>query len=251
MKLEGRRILVTGASSGIGLETCRLFATEGARLAMLARDATRLETALATLATPESHVAISGDARDSDAVAKMVAESAAQLGGLDGVVHSAGEDLIAPFADTSLGAWQNILDANLTSTFLVCQESVPHLRANGGGTIVTLASGGALSPLPGRTAYCAAKAGVVMLSKTLALELAADNIRVNALCPGAIDTPMLRASAGGAHGDAMPPEIVARFAMGRVGEPDEIARSVLYLTSDDSSFVTGIALAADGGRTFH
>ena len=90
-----------------------------------------------------------------------------------------------------------------------------------------------------------------MFSKTLALELAKDNIRVNALCPGAIDTPMLRESAGGDYGDPVPEEVVSRFALGRIGLPDEIARAALFLSSDDSSFVTGAALTADGGRTFH
>ena len=251
MKLKNRRIVVTGASSGIGLEVVRLFETEGARLALMSRDEAPLQAALASLRNPDQHCAVTVDCTDPEAVAAAVEEANGTLGGLDGLVHSAGRDHIAPFAETTLTAWRDVMDANITSAYLMSQACVPALRAAGGGTIVTMASGAALSPLAGRTAYCTAKAGLVMFSKTLALELASDNIRVNALCPGAIDTPMLRSTAGGEHGDPVPAEIVARFAMGRIGEADEIARATLFLTSEDSSFVTGVALAADGGRTFH
>ena len=251
MKLEGRRILITGATSGIGAETARLFAREGARLALTCLDATRVAATRAQLAQPEQHVDLVCDVTDPARVAECVAEAEVALGGLDGLVHSAGRDHVAPFEATTLDAWKLMLDTNLTSAFLLCQAIVPALRSAGGGTIVTLASGAALRPIEGRTAYSSAKAGLVMLSKALALELAADDIRVNALCPGAIDTPMLRESAGGEVGDSVPEAVRSRFAMGRVGEVDEMARAVLFLSCRDSSFVTGTALAADGGRTFH
>jgi len=253
MKLANRHILVTGAASGIGLEIVKLFAAEGASLAIAARD---LGSAEATLADhvgggSHGHVALGCDLTEQDATHALVRDAVAALGRIDGVVHSAGVDHIAPFEQTTLADFRLVLDNNLTSAFHVCQAAAPAIRQAGGGTIVTLASGAALLPLPGRTAYCAAKAGLVMFSKTLALELAKDNIRVNALCPGAIDTPMLRESAGGDYGDPVPEEVVSRFALGRIGLPDEIARAALFLSSDDSSFVTGAALTADGGRTFH
>lgn len=251
MKLDGRRILLTGATSGIGLETALLFAREGAQLALVSRDMNRANTAAARLEQPASHVCVLGDVSRPDDIASLVDDASRQLGGLDGVVHCAGLNHVAGFTDTSLATWQAVINVNLTSAFVLCQSTLTHLRAAGGGTIVTLASGAALLPLPGRTACCAAKAGLVMFSKALALEVAKDNIRVNALCPGAIDTPMLRESAGGEVGDPMPREIVSRFAMGRVGEADDIARAALFLSCDDSSFVTGAALAADGGRSFH
>ncbi len=251
MKLAGRRILITGASSGIGLMTARLFEREGARLALVALDDERLSTTTTHLVHPDQHIVIGADVTDATQVAAMAADATAALGGLDGLVNCAGADLLTPFEDISLAQWQGIINANMTSAFLVCQAALGALRAAGGGTIVNLGSGAALRPVHGRVAYCAAKAGLVMFSKTLALELAADNIRVNALCPGAIDTPMLRESAGGQFGDPVPDEVLSRFAMGRIGTADEIASAVLFLTSPDSSFVTGVALAADGGRTFH
>jgi NAD(P)-dependent dehydrogenase (short-subunit alcohol dehydrogenase family) len=251
VKLTNRNILVTGAASGIGLEVIKLFADEGARLAIAAREQSDAEQARALCRHPERHVAVSGDLTDADAVAALTDRAVATLGKIDGLVHSAGVDHIAPFAETSNADFQRVLNQNLTSAFLICQATAPHIEAAGGGTMVTMASGAALLPLAGRTAYCAAKAGLVMFSKTLALELASAKIRVNALCPGAIDTPMLRASAGGEFGDPVPTEVVSRFAMGRIGLPDEIARATLFLSSEDSSFVTGAALTADGGRTFH
>jgi NAD(P)-dependent dehydrogenase (short-subunit alcohol dehydrogenase family) len=251
MKLANRRILLTGASSGIGLEAAHLFAAEGARLALVARDEAGLERVRKAIARPDEHVALAGDLTDEAQVNRIVDAAADALCGLDGIVNSAGKDHIAPFAETTVATWSTILNANMTSTFMVCQRALPYLQAAKGATIVNLSSGAGLLPLAGRTAYCAAKAGLIMLSKTLALELARDHIRVNALCPGAIDTPMLRESAGGEHGDPMPAEVIARFAMARVGEADEIARAALFLSCEDSSFVTGTALAADGGRTFH
>ena len=251
MKLANRRILITGASSGIGLETARLFANEGARLALVAKAAGPLRSARASLHAPEQHVEIAGDLTQEGDVQRIVEQAADALGGLDGLVNSAGRDHVAKFEATSIAMWSAILDANMTSTFMLCQFALPHLREASSATVVNLSSGAGLLPLPGRTAYCAAKAGLIMFSKALALELASDEIRVNALCPGAIDTPMLRESAGGEVGDPMPAEIIARFALGRVGEADEIARAALFLSCDDSSFITGTALAADGGRSFH
>jgi NAD(P)-dependent dehydrogenase (short-subunit alcohol dehydrogenase family) len=251
MKLADRRILITGASSGIGLTTARLFESEGARLALVALDDGRLKPAMAQLADPDRHIAIGADVTDQAKVCEMVAKATDALGGIDGLVNSAGADLVCPFEDTTLDQWQSIIGANMTSAFLVCQAVLGALRAAGGGTIVNLGSGAALLPVRGRAAYCAAKAGLVMFSKTLALELATENIRVNALCPGAIDTPMLRESAGGELGDPVPKEVISRFALGRIGTTREIANAALFLSSHDSSFITGIALAADGGRTFH
>jgi NAD(P)-dependent dehydrogenase (short-subunit alcohol dehydrogenase family) len=251
MKLEGRRILITGASSGIGLEVARLFAKEGASLALIARHADNSSAMRDSLVNPERHVSLAGDVTQEADVERFVSEASAALGGLDGLVNSAGVDHVAPFEATTVANWRRVIDTNMTGTFIVCQQSLAPLRESGDATIVNLASGAGLLPLSGRTAYCAAKAGLIMFSKTLALEVAADGIRVNTLCPGAIDTPMLRESAGGAVGDPVPAPIVARFAMGRVGEADEIARAILFLSCADSSFVTGTALAADGGRTFH
>jgi NAD(P)-dependent dehydrogenase (short-subunit alcohol dehydrogenase family) len=141
---------------------------------------------------------------------------------------------------------------DLTGPMLVCHAAVPAMKHAGRGTIVNIASGAALRPLEHRTAYCTAKAGLVMFGKALALDLAPHGIRVNAICPGIIDTPMFRSSwEGNPDPQAELARILDRYVIKRPGQPDEIAHAALFLTGDESSFVTGVALAVDGGRTFH
>ncbi len=247
MRLGGRRILVTGAASGIGLAIAELFHREGARVAMLDRDGARLEKAAVDGApTLVCDVADEGQVRDA------VGRAATVLGGIDGVVNSAGIDLMRPFERMTAAEWARVLAVDLTGPMLVCHAALPALREAGRGTIVNIASGAALRPLEQRTAYCAAKAGLVMFGKTLAVDLAPYHIRVNAICPGIIDTPLFRSS----WADALDPQaelsrILDRYVIKRPGQPDEVAQAALYLTSDESSFVTGAALAVDGGRTFH
>ena len=247
MRLAGRRVLVTGAASGIGLATARLFQREGARVAMLDRDGAAL-----TKAVGDGAAALVCDVAEEGQVRAAVAQAAAALGGLDGVVNSAGIDLMRPFEQMTAAEWARVMAVDLTGPMLVCHAALPALRQAGRGTIVNIASGAALRPLEHRTAYCAAKAGLVMFGKTLAVDLAADRIRVNAICPGIIDTPLFRSSwAGAADPEAELARILERYVIRRPGEPEEIAQAALYLTSDESSFVTGAALAVDGGRTFH
>jgi len=240
MRLSGRRILVTGAASGIGRAIGERFAEEGAKVALLDREPIT------------DGIAIRCDLLDEAAIAPAVAEAAERMGGLDGIVHCAGADLMRSLEDMTLAEWQKIIGVNLTAPMLVCQAALPAMKAAGRGTIVAVASGAALRPLPNRTAYCAAKAGVVMFCKSLAIELSAANIRVNAICPGIIDTPMWRASWEGADDpQAELAMILDRYVIKRAGQPREIADAALFLTSDESSYVTGTAIAVDGGRTFH
>jgi len=247
VRLGGRRILVTGSASGIGLAIAQLFHREGARVAMLDRDRGRLEKAAL-----DSAPALVCDVADEHQVRDAVGRAATALGGIDGVVNSAGIDLMRPFERMTAAEWARVLAVDLTGPMLVCHAALPALREAGRGTIVNIASGAALRPLEQRTAYCAAKAGLVMFGKTLAVDLAPYHIRVNAICPGIIDTPLFRSS----WTDAPDPQaelsrILDRYVIKRPGQPDEVAQAALYLTSDESSFVTGAALAVDGGRTFH
>ena len=247
MRLGDRRVLVTGAASGIGLAIAQLFHREGARVAMLDRDRARLEK----VAVDDAPVLVC-DVADERQVRDAVGRAAAALGGIDGVVNSAGIDLMRPFERMTPEEWVRVLAVDLTGPMLVCHAALPALREAGRGTIVNIASGAALRPLEQRTAYCAAKAGLVMFGKTLAVDLAPYHIRVNAICPGIIDTPLFRSS----WADAPDPQaelarILDRYVIKRPGQPDEVAQAALYLTSDESSFVTGAALAVDGGRTFH
>lgn len=255
MPLDGRRVLVTGAASGIGRAIAELFLAEGAGVALLDNRAEALATAGKELAKggwSDRVTTVAADVTDAGQIDDAVARAVTALGGLDGIVNSAGVDLLKPFTAMTVADWNRVLAVNLTGPMNVCRAAVPALQAAGGGTIVNIASGAGLRPLADRTAYCASKAGLVMFSKALAIDLAGDNIRVNAICPGAIDTPMLELS----YRDAPDPEaererIRGRYALHRFGQPADIAAAARYLTGDDSGFVTGTALAVDGGRSFH
>lgn len=240
MRLAGRRILVTGAASGIGRAVGERFTAEGAKVALLDR------------APIGGAMAIRCDLLDQEAIAPAIAQAVEMMGGLDGVVNCAGADLMRPLSAMTPDEWQKIIGVNLTAPMLVCRAALPAMKEAGRGTIVAVASGAALRPLPNRTAYCAAKAGVVMFCKALSIELSTSNIRVNAICPGIIDTPMWRASwEGAADPQAELAVILDRYVIKRVGQPREIADAALFLTSDESSYMTGTAIAVDGGRTFH
>lgn len=170
------------------------------------------------------------------------------LGGLDGLVNCAGVATTRTLEGTSLEDWRRLVDTNLTGVFLTCRAAIPALRASRGGVIVNLASASGLTPSFAGAAYSASKAGVVMLSKALARELA-PTIRVNAICPGAVRTPMFaRMTGDAADADTT---VGAGYALGRIATPEEIAKAILFLAGDDSAYITGVALAVDGGRSFH
>lgn len=249
-ELHGRGFLVTGGASGIGLAVARLALQRGASACILDRDEGALARAACELGSG-SH-AVACDIADPAQVAHAVATAAQQMGRIDAVVNAAGVDCLVPLERISDADWARTLAVNLTGTMLVCRAALPHLRRAGGGTIVNVASAAGLTPLAGRAAYCATKAGVIMFGKALAMELAADNIRVNAVCPGAVDTPLFRTSyEGEADPGAALEAIRSRYALHRVAQPEELAEAVLYLSGPASSYVTGIAHAVDGGRSYH
>ncbi|TKT75832.1 SDR family oxidoreductase [Aquamicrobium sp. LC103] len=243
---SGRRMLVTGGARGIGKAAALRFLAAGAQVACLDMD----EAALAEL--EHGFVALKADVTDTASVEKMVAEAAARMGGLDGIVNSAGVDLQSSLEDMTDAAWERLIAVNLTGPMKVCRTAVPFLKAAGGGTIVNVSSGAGLQPLMFRSAYSASKAGLQMFSKSLAMELAAAGIRVNVVCPGAVETPLFRSSiAEGETGRAQLDAVRARYALARIADPDEIAAGIAFLSSAEASYVTGVALAVDGGRTFH
>lgn len=239
-RLVGRRILITGAGSGIGRRTASLFAREGARLALLDLNG----AAVAQAAAESGGAAHTADVADEASVNAAVAEAAAALGGIDGVVNAAGITLTGSLAETEMRIWRRVMSVNLDGTFLVCRACLPWLQQAPFATIVNIASGQALLPGPSLAAYAASKGGVLTLTRALAVELA-PRIRVNAICPGIVDTPMV----AGSVRDAAPD--LSRYALRRMGTALEIAQTLLFLTSRESAFVTGAALAVDGGRTFH
>lgn len=241
-RLSNRRILITGAASGIGRSTAELFAAEGARCALLDLDGLRLE-AVECLGAFKASV----DIRDEDGVDRAVRNAAEALSGLDGLVNAAGIAGAQRLAETDSARWQMILDVNLTGAMRVTRAALSHLRQSPGATIVNVASGIGLRPLPGQGAYAASKAGLLAWSKVLAQELA-PSIRVNATCPGATDTPLMRAN--------MPAGLDAKtledgYLLKRQADVREQALAILFLTGPESTFITGVSLAVDGGRTFH
>lgn len=239
-RLEGRRILITGAAAGIGRATAELFAAEGARLALLDRNV----EGLAGLAGEP----IGFDAAEESSVNSAVARAAEAMGGIDGVVNAAGIFPLAKFADTTVEMWRQTLEINLTGPFLVCRAALPHLQNEPSATIVNLGSASALIPFPELAAYGASKGGISTLTKVLATELA-PKIRVNLLCPGMTRTRMV--SDWYPDRQELDQRAEALYLLKRVAEPSEIAAAALFLTSAESSFMTGSTLTVDGGRTFH
>ena len=241
-RLDGRKIIITGGASGIGKTTAALFAREGAAWrCWIARAAAFLPAVCSwrwTWRTPDS-------------VRQAVDSAATSLGGLDGVVNAAGTFSGAGLAETTPALFSQTLAVNLMGTFLVIQAAAPRLLAAGGGaTIVNIGSGVGITPTgPGSTAYVASKGGVIAMTKALAMELA-PTVRVNVVCPGAVDTPMTQGFLRDAAGE-VDPAIASRYALRRPAAPEEIAAAILFLTSAEASFVTGIAFPVDGGRTFH
>lgn len=246
-RLAGKVAIVTGASSGIGNATARLFAEEGASVVVAARRQLELDALVTDIADRGgSATAVAGDVGDA-AVAQALVETAIErFGGLDIAFNNAGTlGEIGSIADLSLEAWRATLDTNLTGAFLGAKYQLPAMVERGGGSLVfTSTFVGYAAGFPGMAAYAAGKAGLVGLTRVLAAEFGPQGIRVNAILPGGTDTPMGRVVADSEDSRAF---VAGLHALKRMARPEEIARSVLYLASDQSSFVTGAALMVDGG----
>lgn len=246
-QLSGKVAIVTGASSGIGYATARLFAQEGAKLVVTARRHGELGKLVAEI---ERHggeaVAIAGDIRDENLARSLVETAVGRFGGLDIAFNNAGTTgSAAPVADTSTASWQATLDTNLTASFLGAKYQLPAMVKRGGGSIIfTSTVVGSTLAFPGMGAYAASKAGLIGLMQVIAVEYGMHGIRANALLPGGTDTPMGRDTANTPDALAF---VQGLHALKRIALPDEIARSALYLASDASSFSTGASLVVDGG----
>ena len=249
MLLEGKIAIVTGAATeqGIGRATARLFAAEGARVAMLDIDTAGLAEAAAELG--DGHQAYPCDVADGDACQAITGRIADDFGGIDILVNNAGLVYGTPILEISREEYDAVLDVNLRGNFNMAQAAVPFLRRRGGGSIVCVSSiaGQSGGGVFGRAHYAAAKAGIMGLAKALGRELAPDNIRANAIAAGSIDNNFTKGR--------MTPEIKAKVAanvpMGRLGRPDEIASVCLFLASDLASYVTGAVIDANGGLLIH
>lgn len=243
---EPLRILITGASSGVGEATARLFAAEGAHVALLARRADELQRVAEQLGD-HAHP-FEADVADAPTVSRVVHEAISVLGGVDVAVNAAGLAGAAPLEDVHDELWRMVLDTNLSGTFTVSREVGLHMRAHGGGSIVNVASDLAHMGADGLVHYCAAKAGVVGLTRGLAIELAPD-VRVNVISPGPIDTPMLRAQLDGRpDAETVLAEKEGSVPLRRIADPVEVAKAIRFLAVE-ATFATGTSMALDGGTS--
>jgi len=248
-KLTGKRALITGAASGIGRATAELFAREGAAVAVVDVDEVG-GRAVAQAIEGEGGRAIfvHCDVTRAADCQRAVQETVDKLGGLDVLFNNAGIIRRATVIDTTEGEWDRVMAVNVKSIFLLSKYAVPVMARAGGGAIINTSSGWGLVGGRNAVSYCASKGAVVNMTRAMALDHGAENIRVNCVCPGDTDTPMLRSEAQqlGESEDLFLAEAADR-PLRRVGQPADIAQAVLYLASDAALFVTGTALVVDGG----
>jgi NAD(P)-dependent dehydrogenase (short-subunit alcohol dehydrogenase family) len=247
--LTNKVAIVTGASSGIGYATAKLFAQEGAKVVVTARRKVELDRLVAEIhAVGASAVAVVGDARDEGLVKHVVDTAVNHFGGLDIAFNNVGSvGATGPIQDVSLNEWRGTLDTNLTSAFLCAKYQVPAMLVRGGGSLIfTGTFVGYSVGMPGMAAYAASKAGLIGLTQVLAAELGAKGVRANAILPGGTDTPANIANTPGAS-PGVRTFVENLHALKRMARPEEIAQTVLHLASDASSFITGVALLVDGG----
>lgn len=250
-RFHGKVALVTGASSGIGRATALLMAAQGASVVVSARREAGLDRVVGEItASGGRAAAVAGDVRD-EAVAKRAVDVAVdRFGGLDIAVNNAGSSADpVPTHEMSIDAWCEAIDTHLTAAFLGARHQVPAMIDRGGGSLLFTSSFvGARTGFPGMAAYAAAKAGLLGLVRVLAVELGPKGIRANAVLPGGVDTPSNVVNAPGAT-PGIRAFVEGLHALKRLAKPEEIARTILHLASDEASFVTGAAIAVDGGLT--
>lgn len=250
MRLREKVALITGGNSGIGLATAKLFANEGAKVMIAARDKDRAVAALGTMAADHERarhvvcdVNLVGDCRGA------VDATFEAFGRLDVLINNAGviyrgRDVVS----TTLEEWEATFAVNVRGAFLMSKYALPEMIRAGSGCIVNVASYFGLVGGIGLAAYCASKGALVQLTRAMALDHAGEGVRVNCVCPGSVNTPMIE-QAWTKYGEGAPEVWAAKHPMGRIAQPEEVAQAILYLSSSDSSFITGAALPIDGGIT--
>ena len=248
MRLADKVAIITGAGAGIGASTAELFAREGARVVIADQDANAAATIAKRIGAQA--VALSADVRKSADAKTMVDGAVQAFCRIDILVNNAGRGILGTVVTTTEDDWDDIMAVNLKGVFLCSKHAIPVMKANGGGTIVNVASTISVVGIPDRAAYVASKGGVAALTRAMALDHVADNIRVNSVAPGVIwsnyyDKMMQQVPDPAAFKKGLQD----RAPMGRIGEPKDVASAILYLASDESCFVTGSMMTMDGGYT--
>ncbi|MDQ2959437.1 MAG: SDR family oxidoreductase [Candidatus Dormibacteraeota bacterium] len=252
-RLDGKVTVVTGAGSGIGRAAAELFAVEGATVAVVDQNhSSAEETAAHIITSGGSALALQADVTSATEVERAMAATVAEFGRIDVLYNNAGVNSRGSVEVAEEADWDRCFGVNTKGTFLCSRAAIPSMKAGGGGAIVNQASVAGLVGVPDFAAYCAAKGAVIALTRSMAVDLAKLGIRVNAICPGTVFTPlmepMLRTRGGGDLDEGMR-LTVAKYPIGRLGAPGEIAQVALFLASDDSAFMTGSIVVADGGMT--
>jgi NAD(P)-dependent dehydrogenase (short-subunit alcohol dehydrogenase family) len=249
MRMKDKVSVVTGAASGIGLATLRRLAAEGATIvAGDIADASDSVRELARMGVEARFVQT--DVTQASQVETLISETLSSFGRLDVLVNNAGIQLSGKISDTSEADWDRLLDVNLKGVFLCAKATIPIMQRQGGGVVVNVASELGLVGGSEIAAYCASKGGVVQLTKALAVDHAGENIRINCVCPGPVETPLLRSIVeSSSDPDEERRSIVEKTLLKRVAQPDEIANVILFLASNESSYMTGSIVVVDGGCT--
>lgn len=252
MKLQHKVAVITGAASGIGAATAQLFAAEGASVVVADKDEAAAQKMAQTLPVCAGAyaVAMSVDVADSSSVRQLLHSTHEQFGRVDVLVNNAGFGLASTVEHTSEEDWTRIMRVNVDGVFFGCKYAIPLMREQGGGVIVNTASVAGLVGLRDRAAYCASKGAVIALTRAMALDHAAENIRINCVAPGTVQSPYFTDMLVKADDpQALLQQLSARQPVMRLGQPEEIAKAILFLASADSSFSIGSVLVADGGLT--
>jgi len=249
MKLKGRVSIITGGNSGIGRATALLFAREGSRVVIAGRNPSRGREVVAAIRKEHGEATfVRTDVSKSPDVRKLIETTVKRFGKVDVLFNNAALSPVGTVLEPSEEEWADVIGTNLTGTFLCTRYVLPHMIKRKRGVIINTGSINSLMAMKKEAAYDASKGGVLMLTRAVAMDVAEFNIRVNCICPGAIETPMLRDILGQAPDpEAAEADLIKKHPLGRIGSPEEVANMALFLASDESSFVTGAALPVDGG----
>jgi len=248
MRLNNKVALITGAGSGLGKASAELFAKEGAKIIVVdINPKGGIETVKSIKENGGDAIFIRADVSKAFEVENMVSDAMKNYKKLDIVFNNAGVALPKSIIDTTEDEWDKVIDVNLKGMFLVSKNTIPELIKNGGGSIINMSSGLGIYTAINRDTICASKGGIIALTKAMALSFAQYNIRVNSICPGPILTPIFRNVSPGEDFEVKKARAIERIPLARLGMPEEVAYTALFLASDESSYITGAALPVDGG----